>query len=139
MGVPGRCSAAMKALSLAISIWCGAFGAVLLALITTGSGDPNIIGLIVLDYKPFCSSFIVQTLRGFAFLTWEDGILVFAEGDTVRGPLHTRGDQSVDLVGHGAMAVRVEGWSPDFQSAQEILRRRCDLSTDTALILGANH
>jgi hypothetical protein len=133
MGVPGRCSAAMKALSLAISIWCGAFGAVLLALITTGSGDPNFTGMIVLDYKPFCSSFVVSTERGFSTLVWQDGILVFAEGDAVAGPLHTRGNQSIELVGHGTMTVRVDGWSPDFQSAQQSLRSRCALGSDAAV------
>ena len=74
----------MKALILAFAVWCGAFAAAFLALITTGAGDPSIPGRIVLDFKPFCSSFVVRTDRGFTLLTWEDGILVFAEGDDVR-------------------------------------------------------
>jgi hypothetical protein len=124
---------AMTALFLAFSVWCGAFAATFLTLVANGSGDPRVSGKIVLDYKPFCSSFVVRTERGFVLLTWEDGILIFAEGDTVKGALHARGYQSVDLVGHGKMTVRVEGWSPDFRNAQETLRNRCALNAGAAL------
>jgi hypothetical protein len=123
----------MKALFLAFTVWCGAFAVAFLALITSGSGDPSIPGKIVLDFKPFCSSFVVQTERGFALLTWEDGILVFAEGDNVRGALHARGHQSIDLVGFGEMQVRVEGWSPDFTSARATLRSLCAIDAGTTL------
>jgi hypothetical protein len=66
-------------------------------------------------------------------LLWEDGILVFAEGDIVEGPLHTRGDQFIELVGHGTMSVRVEGWSLDFAGARDTLRSRCDLGADAVV------
>ena len=71
--------------------------------------------------------------RGFALLTWEDGVLVFAEGDKVRGPLLSRGHRSIDLVDYGEMKVRVEDWSPDYTSVQEALRRRCALDAETTL------
>ncbi|WP_046865915.1 hypothetical protein [Microvirga massiliensis] len=120
----------MKALILSSAVWGGAFGAAFVGLVLSGSSDPSIAGTIVLDFKPFCSSFVVRTEREFVLLTWEDGILVFAEGDHVTGPLRIRGIQSIDLVGYGQMKAYVEGWSPDLASAQHTLRTRCALTTE---------
>jgi hypothetical protein len=48
MGIPDRCGAATKALLLVFTVWCGASAVVFVSLITTGSGDPNVTGKIVL-------------------------------------------------------------------------------------------
>jgi hypothetical protein len=123
----------MKPLFLAFGVWCIAFTAALLGLLSNGPGSADLTGRIILDYNPFCRSFIVETNRGFVVLDWEDGILVFAAGDTVTGPLHSRGLQSIDLVGYGAMLVTVDGWSPDLRRGQEALRVRCPFFAGTAL------
>jgi hypothetical protein len=96
----------------------------------TGGSDASIQGQIVLEHSPFCASFVVQTDRGFSILDWDEGILVFAKGDEVYGPLHTRGMQSISLVGHGEMTVRVGNWMSDPQSAREAFRGRCKLDAE---------
>jgi hypothetical protein len=123
----------MRPLVLAFSVWCMGFAAALLGLLTGGSGSASLLGKIVLDYKPFCESFVVETDRRFVTLEWEDGVRVFATGDAIAGPLHSRGLQIVDLVGHGEMTARVESWSPGFRHAQAALRERCNLGVDLAV------
>ena len=71
----------MTKLLLAFSLWCIAFFLAIVGLITTGPGNPRFTGTVVLDFKPFCQNFVVQTEQGFVLLEWEDGTLFFGEGD----------------------------------------------------------
>jgi hypothetical protein len=123
----------MTKLLLAFGIWCLVFVAALLGLIATGPGNPRFTGTIVHDFKPLCQSFVVQTERGFVILEWEDGTLFFGEGDTLIGPLHTRGLQSIDVEGRGQMTARFETWAADLAEAQQVFRERCGLSPSTPL------
>jgi hypothetical protein len=50
-------------------------------------------------------------------LEWEDGTLFFGEGDSLTGPLHTSGLQSLNVEGRGMMTVRYETWLPDLVAA----------------------
>jgi hypothetical protein len=107
----------MTKLLLAFGLWCVAFAFAVVGLITTGPGRPNFTGTVVLDFKPFCQTFVVQTEQGFVLLEWEDGTLFFGEGDSLTGPLHTTGLQSLNVVGRGAMTARFETWVPDLAAA----------------------
>ena len=118
---------------LAFGIWCAVFVVALLGLITTGPGNPRITGTIVHDFKPFCQSFVVQTEHGFVILEWEDGTLFFGEGDTLVGPLHTKGLQVLEVEGRGQMTARFETWAADLGEAQQGFRERCRLSPNTPL------
>ena len=118
---------------LAFGLWCIAFFLAIVGLITTGPGNPRFTGTVVLDFKPFCQSFIVQTEKGFVLLEWEDGILFFGEGDSLTGPLHTIGLQSLNVVGRGTMMARFETLAPDFAAAQQVFRERCRLAPNTPL------
>jgi hypothetical protein len=123
----------MTKLLVGFSLWCIAFALALVGLITTGPGRSNFTGTVVLDYKPFCQNFVVQTEQGFVVLEWEDGTLFFGEGDSLTGPLHTMGVQSLNLVGRGAMTARFETWVPDLAAAQQVFRDRCGLAPNTPL------
>jgi len=123
----------MTKLLLALGVWCIAFVAAIMGLITTGPGNPRFTGTVVLDFKPFCPRFVVQTERGFVLLEWEDGTLFFGEGDSLVGPLHTKGLQSLNLVERGAMTARFETWVPDLATAQQVFRERCGLAPNTPL------
>jgi hypothetical protein len=123
----------MTKLLVGFSLWCIAFALALVGLITTGPGRSNFTGTVVLDYKPFCQNFVVQTEQGFVVLEWEDGTLFFGEGDSLTGPLHTMGVQSLNVVGRGAMTARFETWVPDFTAAQQVFRERCGLPASTPL------
>jgi hypothetical protein len=118
---------------LAFGLWCIAFVLAIVGLIITGPGNPRFTGTVVLDFKPFCQSFVVQTERGFVLLEWEDGTLVFGEGDSLMGPLHTTGLQTLDVAGRGTMTARFETWVSDFAAAQQVFRERCGLSPSTPL------
>jgi hypothetical protein len=124
----------MTKLLLAFGLWCIAFALALVGLITTGPGRSNFTGTVVLDFKPFCQSFVVQTEQGFVVLEWEDGTLFFGEGDSLTGPLHTMGVQSLNVVGRGAMTARFETWVPDLAAAQQVFRERCGLPPSTPVI-----
>jgi hypothetical protein len=123
----------MTKLLLAFGLWCIAFALAVVGLITTGPGRSNFTGTVVLDFKPFCQNFVVQTEQGFVVLEWEDGTLFFGEGDSLTGPLHTMGVQSLNLVGRGAMTARFETWVPDLAAAQQVFRDRCGLAPNTPL------
>jgi hypothetical protein len=123
----------MTKLLLAFGLWCVAFVLAIVGLITTGPGNPRFTGTVVLDFKPFCQSFVVQTEKGFVVLEWEDGTLFFGEGDSLVGPLHTMGLQSLNVEGHGAMMARFETWVPDLAAAQQVFRERCHLAPTTPL------
>lgn len=123
----------MTKVLLGFSLWCLAFVLALVGLITTGPGNPRITGTVVLDFKPFCQTFIVQTEHGFVVLEWEDGTLFFGEGDSLTGPLHTMGLQSLNVEGRGQMTVRYETWLPDLAAAQQVFRERCNLPPSTPL------
>jgi hypothetical protein len=123
----------MTKLLLAFGLWCVAFAFALVGLITTGPGRSNFTGTVVLDFKPFCQSFVVQTERGFVLLEWEDGTLFFGEGDSLVGPLHTTGLQSLNVEGHGGLTARFETWVPDLAAAQQVFRERCRLAPSTPL------
>ena len=116
---------------VAFGIWCIVFGLALVGLIVTGPGNPNFTGTIVLDFKPFCQSFVVQTERGFVILAWEDGTLFFGEGDAIVGPLHTKGLQSIDVVGRGKMIARFDSWAADLPTALQVFREGCGLKPET--------
>jgi hypothetical protein len=118
---------------LAFGLWCVAFVVGVVGLITTGPGNPRFTGTVVFDFKPFCQSFVVQTERGFVLLEWEDGTLFFGEGDSLVGPLHTTGLQSLNVEGRGAMTARFETWVPDLAAAQQVFRERCRLAPGTPL------
>ena len=118
---------------LALGLWCVAFVVGVVGLITTGPGNPRFTGTVVLDFKPFCQIFVVQTERGFVLLEWEDGTLSFGEGDTLVGPLHTTGLQFLNVEGVGAMSARFETWVPDLAAAQQGFRERCRLAPSTPL------
>jgi hypothetical protein len=87
----------------------------------------------VLPLRAFCQRFVVQTERGFVLLEWEDGILFFGEGDSLTGPLHTIGLQSLNVVVRGTMMARFETLAPDFATAQQGFRKRCGLPPRTPL------
>jgi hypothetical protein len=118
---------------LAFGLWCVVFTLAIMGLLTSGAGNPDFTGTIVLDYKPFCQSFVVQTERGFMLLLWEDGTLFFGEGDTVTGPLHTQGLRSIEVADRGKMEVRVETWFADIAAAQTAFRERCGLDPSMPL------
>jgi hypothetical protein len=123
----------MAKLLLAFGVWCIIFVLVIVGLIVTGPGNPRYTGTVVLDFKPFCQSFVVQTERGFVMLEWEDGTLFFGEGDTLVGPLHTGGIQPFSVAGRGTMMARFETWVPDLAAAQQVFRERCRLGPDIPL------
>ncbi|MGF9764210.1 hypothetical protein AAII07_54825 [Microvirga sp. 0TCS3.31] len=123
----------MTKVLLAFGLWCLAFVVALVGLITTGPGNPRITGTVVLDFKPFCQTFIVQTEHGFVVLEWEDGTLFFGEGDSLIGPLHTRGLQSLSVEGRGTMTARFETSIPDLAAAQQVFREQCNLPPSTPL------
>jgi hypothetical protein len=118
---------------LAVGLWCVAFLIGVVGLITTGPGNPRFTGTVVPDFKPFCQSFVVQTDKGFVLLEWEDGTLFFGEGDSLVGPLHTNGLQSLEVEGRGVMTARFETWVPDLAAAQKVFRECCRLAPGTPL------
>ncbi len=118
---------------LAFGIWGISFVLALLGPITTSPGNSRFTGTIIHDFKPFCQSFVVQIERGFVILEWEDGTLFFGEGDTLIGPLHTRGLQSIEVEGRGQITARFETWVSDLAEAQQVFRERCGLSPSTPL------
>lgn len=124
----------MTKLLVGFGLWCIAFALALVGLITTGPGRSNFTGTVVLDFKPFCQNFVVQTEQGFVVLEWEDGTMFFGEGDSLTGPLHTMGVQSLNVVGRGAMTARFETWVPDLAAAQQVFRERCGLPPSTPVI-----
>jgi len=124
----------MTKLLFAFGLWCVAFFFAIVGLITTGPGRPDFTGTVVLDFKPFCQTFVVQTEQGFVLLEWEDGTLFFGEGDSLTGPLHTTGLQSLNVVGRGAMTARFETWVSDLAAAQQVFRERCGLPPSTPVI-----
>ncbi len=123
----------MTKLLLAFGLWCLAFVLALVGLITTGPGNPRFTGTVIFDFKPFCQRFVVQTDKGFVLLEWEDGTLIFGEGDRLVGPLHTTGLQSLNVEGRGQMTARYETWIPDLAAAQQVFRERCGLPASTPL------
>ncbi|WP_457094441.1 hypothetical protein [Microvirga sp. P5_D2] len=123
----------MTKLFLGFGIWCVAFVLTIVGIITSGPGNPRFTGTVVFDFKPFCQSFVVQTERGFVLLEWEDGTLFFGEGDSLVGPLHTIGLQSINIVGRGTMTARFVTWVPDFAAAQRAFREHCGLDQNTPI------
>jgi hypothetical protein len=57
-----------------------------------------IAGEIALTDTPFCGFFVIQTARGFSLVHWRGEGEIFAEGDQVRGPLHSLGIQKIEHV-----------------------------------------
>jgi hypothetical protein len=120
----------MKALILVFGVWPAFMAASFGGLLMTGREDADLHGEIILEQRPFCESFVVQADQGFSLLDWDDGLLVFAKGDRVAGPLRSRGLQRIDVIGYGEMKVRVVGWSPDLDSVRNDFRDRCMRSGD---------
>jgi hypothetical protein len=123
----------MLPLFLACGIWLVAFATAIVGLVVTGSGAPNQTGTIVLDHKPFCVSFVVETKQGFALLDWVDGDLAFGETDSIVGPLHTGGLQSFDVAGRGMLKARVSSQMSDLPRAEQAFRERCGIDRSTPL------
>ena len=123
----------MKPLFLACGIWFTAFTAALLGLITMSPGDPDLVGQIILDHKPFCQIFVVQIDRGFVLLEWEDGNLTFGETDTIIGPLHTRGIQTFKVVGRSTMEASIFERTTNRLDAEQAFRNRCGLGRDSPI------
>jgi hypothetical protein len=117
-----------------LCIWGLVFMLAFLGLVRSGPGRGKFSGTIVLDYKPFCQTFVVQTEKGFVILDWEDGPLFFGEGDAVIGPLHTRGIQSIEIVGRGAMTARFEDVFSEFRDAQQRFRNLCAIGPSVPLV-----
>ena len=65
----------MKKPLLVFGAWGLAFVVALIVLIIAGPSHPRFTGTVVLDFKPFCQNFVVQTERGFVIFMWEDGTL----------------------------------------------------------------
>lgn len=120
----------MTKLLFAFGLWCVAFVVGVVGLITTGPGDAGFASTVVLDFKPFCQSFVVQIERGFVLLEWDDGTLFFDKGDSLVEPLHTTGLQSLNVVGRGTMPAQFET-EADFAAAQQVFRERCALPPNT--------
>ncbi|MEZ0167377.1 hypothetical protein [Microvirga sp. TS319] len=118
---------------LILAAWCLGFASALLGLTFIDRRAPKLTGTVVLDFKPFCQDFVVQTGKGFVILLWEDGTLFFGEGDTLVGPLHSQGSQLIEAEGRGVMTARVGGLLPDLGTAQQVFRERCGLGPDTPL------
>jgi hypothetical protein len=123
----------MRPLILACGIWSFGLIVVFLGLITSEPGDPDLMGRIILDHKPFCESFVVQTERGFVILDWEDGHLTFGASDTIVGPIHSRGLQTFDIVGRGVMNARVYQWTPNLPHAERAFQDRCGLDVGSPI------
>jgi hypothetical protein len=117
----------MKALFLACGIWLAAFTMAVVGLITTSPGNSDRLGQIILDHKPFCQSFVVQTEERFVLLDWEDGNLTFGETDTIKGPLHNRGLHTFEVIGRGLMEARLYEWTSNRLHAEQTFRGRCGL------------
>jgi hypothetical protein len=98
-------------------------------LLLVCGGDSSVRGEVALTETPFCAFFVVATDRGFSFLRWTGGLLVFAEGDRVVGPLLTPGRQSVEVEGEGSITVEVEAVVPDLSGAQHAFHGRCPPDT----------
>ena len=118
----------------AVGIWIILLGLAMVSLLAAGTRTAGISGKIVLDYKPFCQHFVIETEEGFRLAVWEDGTLFFGEDDTVTGPLHTRGRQSIEVAGRGSMEVMIEDWFADPVSAQQAFRSRCQLAPSIPLV-----
>jgi hypothetical protein len=73
---------------------------------------------------PQCDFFVVQTGRDFSLLH-EDKYYALFEGDHVRGPLHDRGPQEVQIVGEVTFGVTVEDWGRTLKQAKAIFYLHC--------------
>jgi hypothetical protein len=73
---------------------------------------------------PQCDFFVVQTGRDFSLLH-EDIYYAVFEGDHVRGQLHDRGPQEVQIVGEVTFGVTVEDWGRTLEQAKAIFYPRC--------------
>ena len=118
----------------AVGIWIFLLGLAMVSLLAAGTRNADISGKIVLDYKPFCQHFVIETEEGFRLAVWEDGTLFFGEDDTVTGPLHTRGRQSIEVAGRGAMEAMIGDWFADLAGAQQAFRSHCQLAPSIPLV-----
>jgi len=91
-------------------------------------------GEIALTDTPFCGSFVVETDQGFSLLRWRGEMEIFAEGDRVRGPLHTTGLQRIEhvleprllaAVGPLFTIVQIDDWGVDLHRAQRAYHDQC--------------
>jgi hypothetical protein len=125
----------MQALILACGLWCIAFTAAVLGLISMEPSASDLMGQVVYDDRPFCQSFVVQTDRGFAILDGKDVHLAVGETDMIIGPLRSRGLQSFDAIGRGTIEATVYAWTPNRLHAEQTFRDRCGL--DRGMPIGA--
>jgi hypothetical protein len=123
----------MTKMLLVLAAWCLGFASALLGLSLIDQRASKLTGTVVLDFKPFCQNFVVETEQGFAVLLWEDGTLFFGEGDTLVGPLHSQGSHLVEAGGRGVMTARFVGLLPDLATAQQVFRERCALGSSTPI------
>jgi hypothetical protein len=85
-------------------------------------------GEVVLS-SPQCGFFVVETSRGFSLLDETEYYGVF-EGDQVRGALHSRGVQDVEVVGEATLPVMIEEWGLARRPATRAYYRRCRIAPD---------
>jgi hypothetical protein len=84
-------------------------------------------GEVALTDAPFCPFFVVATSRGFSLLTLRKGREVFAEGDSVVGPLNSPGLQFVTLPDwqDDILQVEVEEVGVSLARAQTAFQAHC--------------
>jgi hypothetical protein len=123
----------MMSLFLACGIWLVAFATAIVGLTLTSSRGPAQAGQIVLDHKPFCETFVVQTDGGFFLLDWEDGDLAFGETDRIVGPFHAQGAQVFEVVGRGVLKARISRQMSNLPLAVQAFRERCEIDRSTPL------
>lgn len=73
---------------------------------------------------PQCDLFVVRTNHGFSLLREHSYHSVF-EGDRVRGQLHLRGPQEIEIVGEITLWATVEDWGLSLEQAKTIFYPRC--------------
>jgi hypothetical protein len=73
---------------------------------------------------PRCDLFVVRTSLGFSLLREHSHYSVF-EGDLVRGQLHVRGPQEIEIVGEITLRATVEDWGLSLEQAKTIFYPRC--------------
>jgi hypothetical protein len=112
--------AAMKALFLGTAL-------ALFPAYPMGAEERTVEGEIVLTDSPFCEFFVVLTDRGFSLLDWRAGMYVFAEGDRVRGALHEKGRQEIEIINLARLTAMVEASGVAAEEARKTYYRRCKL------------
>jgi hypothetical protein len=98
------------------------------ALMGPAFASERVRGEVVLS-APQCAVFVVRTGQGNSVLEASQyyGVL---EGDEVRGLLHERGSQEIELVGEASLPVKIEDWGLPNRQAARLFYRRCNIAAD---------